>query len=44
LKVEAGERIACWALETQYDMAGKFSWLSPTIKEMKALLKKPEKK
>ena len=35
VKVPAGERIARWALATQYDMAGKFTWLPPTIKEMK---------
>ena len=35
VKVSAGERIARWALETQYGMQGKFTWLPPTIKETK---------
>ena len=34
VKVPAGERIARWALATQYDMAGKFTWLPPMIKEV----------
>jgi sialate O-acetylesterase len=36
VKLAAGERIARWALETQYGMAGKFTWLPPMIKEVKA--------
>jgi len=36
VKVSAGERIARWALATQYGMEGKFTWLPPTIKEKKA--------
>jgi len=35
VKVPAGERIARWALATQYGMDGKFTWLPPMIKEMK---------
>jgi len=35
VKVPAGERIARWALASQYGMEGKFTWLPPTIKEMK---------
>jgi sialate O-acetylesterase len=35
VKVPAGERIARWALATQYGMEGKFTWLPPMIKEMK---------
>jgi sialate O-acetylesterase len=34
VKVPAGERIARWALATQYEMEGKFTWLPPMIKEM----------
>jgi sialate O-acetylesterase len=37
VKIPAGERIARWALATQYGgLEGKFNWLPPTIKEMKA--------
>jgi len=35
VKVPAGERIARWALATQYGMEGKFTWLPPMIKEVK---------
>jgi len=34
VKVPAGERIARWALATQYGMEGKFTWLPPMIREM----------
>ncbi|MFT5127507.1 MAG: sialate O-acetylesterase [Rhodothermales bacterium] len=35
MKLPAGERIARWALATEYGMEGKFAWLPPVIKEMK---------
>jgi len=35
VKIPAGERIARWALATQYEMEGKFTWMPPMIKEMK---------
>jgi sialate O-acetylesterase len=35
VKIPAGERIARWALATQYGLEGKFTWLPPMIKEMK---------
>jgi len=34
VKVPAGERIARWALATQYGMEGQFTWLPPMVKEM----------
>jgi len=34
-KVQVGERIASWALATQYGMEGKVTWLPPMCKEMK---------
>jgi len=34
-KVPVGERIAAWALATQYGMDREVIWLPPTIKEMK---------
>ncbi len=34
VKVPAGERIARWALATQYGMEGTFTWLPPMITEM----------
>ncbi len=33
IKIPVGERIACWALATQYDK--KINWLPPQIKEVK---------
>lgn len=36
LKIPAGERIARWALATQYGMEEAFRWLPPILKEMKA--------
>jgi sialate O-acetylesterase len=35
LKIPAGERIARWALATQYGMEKEFRWLPPMIKEKK---------
>ncbi|HUT12257.1 MAG TPA: hypothetical protein VMY42_17295 [Thermoguttaceae bacterium] len=35
LKIPAGERIARWALATQYGMEEEFLWLPPMLKEMK---------
>lgn len=34
LKIPAGERIARWALATQYDMAQQIDWKPPLVKEM----------
>ena len=34
LKIPAGERIARWALATQYDMAQQVDWRPPMLKEM----------
>ena len=36
LKVPSGERIARWALATQYGMEGALRWRPPMLKEMKA--------
>lgn len=36
LKIPAGERMARWALATQYDMAETIRWKPPVIKEMAA--------
>ena len=36
VKIPAGERMARWALATQYEMEDKFRWLPPMIKEMNA--------
>ena len=35
VKVPAGERLARWALATQYGMEDEFAWLPPMITEMK---------
>jgi len=35
IKIPIGERIARWALATQYGMSKEIRWLPPTIKEMK---------
>lgn len=35
LKTPAGERIARWALATQYDLAGDIRWKPPIVEDMK---------
>jgi len=35
IKIPVGERIAGWALVTQYGLSSDIRWLPPTIKEMK---------
>ncbi len=35
IKIPVGERIAGWALVTQYGKSGEIRWLPPTIQEMK---------
>ena len=35
IKIPVGERIAVWALMTQYGKGGELRWLPPTIQEMK---------
>lgn len=35
IKIPVGERIAGWALMTQYGKGGELRWLPPTIQEMK---------
>lgn len=35
IKIPVGERIAGWALMTQYGKSGELRWLPPTIQEMK---------
>jgi sialate O-acetylesterase len=35
IKIPVGERIAGWALMTQYGKSGDLRWLPPTIQEMK---------
>ena len=35
IKIPLGERIAAWALSTQYGKSGELRWLPPAIQEMK---------
>lgn len=35
IKIPVGERIAAWALVTQYGLSSDIRWLPPTIKEMR---------
>ena len=35
IKIPAGERMAAWALATQYGLSSGIRWLPPTIKEMR---------
>lgn len=35
LKIPAGERMARWALATQYDLAGAIRWKPPIVEDMK---------